>query len=255
MEGTEELKIIYEDTDVIAVNKPPGINVHPDENYKEETLIQKISKLYPEILKIGENLERPGVVHRLDRDTSGVLILAKNEKSFNFLKDSFKIREIKKTYIALLQGKLGIKKYETGLINLPIGRSVKNPILRTAIGKTRGELKSAVTEYKILGYFEIKTRGNSESKKTIYTLIEAYPKTGRTHQLRVHFKALGYPIVGDNLYGNKNKTIIPNLTRHFLHAVSLELTLPSGARIKLEAELPEDLKNVLNNLKEINNKN
>lgn len=253
MESAEELKIIYEDTDIIAVNKPPGINVHPDETYKKETLIQKISKLYPEILKIGENLERPGVVHRLDRDTSGVLILAKNEKSFNFLKDSFKIREVKKTYLALLQGKLGTKKYETGIINLPLARSVKNPILRTAIGKTRGELKPAITEYKILGYFEPKIKVGLENQKNILTLLEAYPKTGRTHQLRVHFKALGHPIAGDKLYGNKNKIIIHGLTRHFLHAMSLELTLPSGTRIKLEAELPEDLKKVLNNLKETNN--
>lgn len=242
------VKIIYEDENLIAVDKSAGINVHPDNTYKEGTLIQKILEKYPQIAEIGDSI-RPGVVHRLDRDTSGVLILAKNARSFEYLKNLFKNRLIKKTYIALLYGKLGEKIGEQGVIELPIARSAKNPILRIAKGKTRGELKSAITEYKILQYF--KKVGDTISDFKQFTLIEVYPKTGRTHQIRSHFKALGAPVAHDKLYGNKkiNEELrLLGLTRQFLHAASLEFTLQDGGRIKIEADLPEDLKSFLERL-------
>lgn len=241
----EDIEIIYEDSDILAINKPAGINVHPDEHHKENTLIQILSQKYPQIFGVGGDPKRPGVVHRLDRDTSGILILAKNGQSFEYLKNLFKNRFIKKTYIALLSGKLGKKREERGIIEMPIARSAKNPVLRTAKGKTRGELKPAITEYKILNFY------GTPSAVEI-TLVEVYPKTGRTHQIRAHFKALNAPICGDKLYGNKKineELSLIGLTRQFLHAASLEFKLPSHGRIKLEADLPDDLKNVLEKLK------
>lgn len=247
MPDISDLKIIYEDKDILAINKPAGINVHPDDNYKENSVIQQILEIYPEIKNASEDKLRPGVVHRLDRDTSGVLILAKNKKSFEYLKNLFKTRIIKKTYIVLLTGKLGEKIGKQGIIELPIARSVKNSLLRTAKGKTRGELKPAITEYKILKYYYFSALGEPNE----LTLVEAYPKTGRTHQIRAHFKALNHPVAGDALYGNKKineelKSL--GLARQFLHALSIEFTLLSGGRIKIEADLPDDLKNVLKKL-------
>lgn len=239
-----DLKIIYEDKDILAINKPAGINVHPDDNHKENSIIQKILKIYPEIKNISEDKLRPGVVHRLDRDTSGVLILAKNKNNFEYLKNLFKTRMVKKTYITLLAGKLGKKTGERGVIELPIARSAKNPLLRTAKGKTRGELKPAITEYKILKFYG--TRSTVE-----FTLVEAYPKTGRTHQIRAHFKALEHPVAGDTLYGNKKiNEELKNLglTRQFLHALEIEFTSISETRIKIEADLPDDLRSILEKL-------
>jgi len=161
----------------------------------------------------------------------------------NLYKKGFLKREkIKKTYLALIYGKLGKRAGERGVIDLPIARSEKTPILRVARGKTRGELKEALTEYKIVKYFY--KLGNPIPD---FTLVEVYPKTGRTHQIRAHFKAIGHPVVCDKLYSPKNSC--PNdLNRHFLHAYSLEFNLPSGSRIKLEAELPDDLRKVLQKL-------
>jgi len=247
------IKIIYEDENILAVHKPAGINVHVDSNYKEGTLIQKILEKYPQMHNVGD-AARPGVAHRLDRDTSGVLILAKNAESFDYLKNLFKNHLIKKTYIALLQGKLGKKIGERGIIELPIARSAKNPILRIAKGKTRGELKSALTEYKILKHFYLKNLNPDSTRSTVkFTLIEAYPKTGRTHQIRAHFKALDAPVAGDKLYGNKkiNEELkLLGLARQFLHAVSLEFTLQNNGRIKIEVDLADDLKSFLDKLQE-----
>jgi len=217
-----DIKIIYEDKDILAINKPTGLVVHG-----ENSLVDWLIKKYPEIKGVGEDPERPGIVHRLDKDTSGVLLIAKNQKSFEYLKEQFQNRKIKKKYIVLVCGKL---KVESGVIDLPIGRS-KTPLKRLASEKARGKLREAITEYKVIKKFDN------------YTLVEAFPKTGRTHQIRVHFKAIGHPVAGDKLYGRQN-----NLNRQFLHANSLEFNLLNGARIKLEADLPEDLKNFLNML-------
>ena len=236
------LKIIYEDNDIIVVNKPAGVNVHSDSHHLFGTLIQEIVKNFPEIKNVVDDQIRPGVVHRLDKETSGVLIIARNQKSFEYLKKQFQERKIKKTYLALIYGKLGKRAGERGVIDLPIARSEKTPILRVARGKTRGELKEALTEYKIVKYFY-----NLGNPIPDFTLVEVYPKTGRTHQIRAHFKAIGHPVVCDKLYSPKNSC--PNdLNRHFLHAYSLEFNLPSGSRIKLEAELPDDLRKVLQKL-------
>ena|SRR3989338_1759467 len=232
------LKIIYEDENFIAVNKPAGIAVHPDRNHRKSTLIQEIIKKYPEIKNVGDDpVIRPGIMHRLDKDTSGILIIAKNQKAFDFFKKEFQGRKIKKTYIALVRGKLGKKIGEKGIIDLAIARSAKTPILRTAIGKIKGEKKEAVTKYKVMGHLEISGK--------IFTLVEAYPLTGRTHQIRVHFKAVGHPVVCDKFYSGKEVFCPESLKRHFLHAYSLEFVDMKGTGLRIEADLPDDLENVL----------
>ncbi|MDP3762801.1 MAG: RluA family pseudouridine synthase [bacterium] len=202
---------IYEDSDIAALNKPAGVNF-------DWALAERPS------LK---------VVHRLDKDTSGVILFAKNEKAEEYLRGLFKNREIKKTYLALVVGEM---KQKEGKIELSIGRSKKTPLKRVAIGEKRGTIREAVTEYKVLKKFDG------------FTLVEARPKTGRTHQIRSHFAAIGHPVVCDRLYSGKRFVCPAGLSRQFLHAFSLELTLLSGTRTRLEAELPGDLRKVLQNL-------
>lgn len=204
-------EIIYEDSDIAAVNKPPGVLF--------DWILAKRSDFI--------------TVHRLDKDTSGIILFAKNEKAAGTLKDMFKKHEIKKTYRALVMGDI---KNNHGIIDLPIGRSAKTPLRRVAIGKQRGALREAITEYKALKRF-----GE-------YTYIEAYPQTGRTHQIRSHFAAIGHPLVCDALYAGKRYRCPGGLARHFLHASALEFTLPSGGRMRLEADMPADLVNVLDKL-------
>jgi len=205
------MNIIYEDKDLIALNKPAGVNF-------DWALAEK-SELLP--------------VHRLDKDTSGVILFAKNEKAAEYLKKLFQSREIKKTYLTLVVGEI---KDKEGKIELTIGRSKKTPLKRVAIGEKRGKIREAVTEYKVLKRLEE------------FTLVEVYPKTGRTHQIRSHFAAIGHPVVCDKLYAGKRFACPAGLSRQFLHAFSLELTLPSGTRTRLEAELPGDLEKVLQKL-------
>jgi len=244
-------EIIYESKDILVVNKPAGLLVHGTDNIKLETqkysgskfqvlsLVDWLVKKYPEIKNVGDEPEmRPGIVHRLDKDTSGAMIIAKNQAAFEHLKKQFSERKIKKTYLALVAGKI---KEKVGAINLAIGRSRKNPTLRAASPKARGKLREAITEYKVLEKF-------TPSDGVNFTLVEAYPKTGRTHQLRVHFKAIGHPVACDKIYGNK-ANCLSGLSRLFLHAYSLELTLPDGSRGRFEADLPADLKRVLRELR------
>ena len=212
--------------------------------------------------KVGDEPElRPGIVHRLDKDTSGVLIAAKNQKAFEFLKKQFSApslklskegrdlayggqnRNIVKKYLALVEGDL---KTDKGVIDLPIGRSFSDFRKKVASSDYKGELREAITEYKVLERFSVQ---HSMSNISDYTLVEAYPKTGRTHQIRVHLKAIGHPVVCDSLYGGKRMTCPLGLKRHFLHANFFEFVSPSGARLKLEADLPEDLAGVLNVLR------
>jgi len=233
-----EIKTIYEDQNIIAVNKPAGLLVHGGENIKTNipTLVDWILKKYPEIKKIGDDPLRPGIVHRLDKDTSGILIIAKNQKAFDYFKEQFKRRKIKKVYIALVNGLL---KEDKGIIDLPIGKSKKDFRKKLASKKAIGKTREALTEYKVLKRFK-----NPNFPMGGFTLIEVFPKTGRTHQIRVHLKTLGHPIVGDRLYGFKKDS----LDRQFLHASSLEFTNIDASRLKLEADLPDELKNFLNML-------
>ncbi len=240
------IKLIFEDKNFLAVNKPVGLLVHATKNSNEPTLVDWIVKNYPEISAVGESAfggknvgdntkERPGIVHRLDRDTSGVILIPKNQKYFEYLKKLFQNHLIKKTYLALVYGKI---KERQGVIDKPISIKAKTVKRTVHAGKMA---KEAVTEYKTLQIFK------SAEREDFFTLLKVMPKTGRTHQIRVHLASIGHPIVGDKLYGKKNNPL--NLNRQFLHAESIEFNLENDQRIKIEADLPNDLEQIILNLK------
>ncbi len=227
------LKIIFEDDYIIAVSKAAGMVVHPAPGHFEGTLINALINYDEKLSGIGGGL-RAGIVHRLDKDTSGIILIAKDERTHTLLSDKFKNREIKKTYEALV---LGYFKEPQGSINLPVGRSMKD---RKKMGVVlRG--RESQTEFKVLNEYKGAT------------LIEAYPKTGRTHQIRVHFSYIGHPIIGDKDYGNKESDKIAKetgLLRQFLHSKRIVFNHPiTNEVIDLNDELPPDLKNCMINLK------
>jgi 23S rRNA pseudouridine1911/1915/1917 synthase len=232
--------IIYEDKDILAVNKPSGLPVHPDGKTKEETLVDWILRERPDIRDVGEPLIlsnarvilRPGVVHRLDKGTSGVLILAKHRSAHAHLKRQFQMRRAEKVYNAFLYGRLLSKE---GIIDTPIGKSRKDFRLRAVGGTAGGVLRGAVTEYKVL----------KSAKECSY--VEVYPKTGRMHQIRIHFKSIGHPVVCDKLYAPKRPCLL-GFTRLALHARLLSIETPSGGRLILEAPLPSDFEEALKQL-------
>lgn len=203
---------------------------------------------------LGE-IQKPGIVHRLDRDTSGVLLLAKNQKTHTFLKKQFMDRSMKKTYLAIVSG---FVKNDRGVINKPIGRSPKDFRRHLAGRGARGEMREAITEYKVLERFEAKisrnfhgsslprVRGGSHTVKNFekFSLLEIKPKTGRTHQIRVHMKYLNHPVVCDSLY-NPEGFCPESLSRMALHAKSIEFTNLKGKNIKIESPLPSEFKKVL----------
>ncbi len=227
------MEIIYEDKNFLIVNKPAGLLVHSIEDSEESSVVDWLIKKYPKIKNVGEDKNRPGIVHRLDKDTSGILLIAKNQEAFEYFKKLFQERKIKKVYGALVYGSI---KGDRGLIDIPLGKNKKDFRKRGVRGKTRGELKEAITEYKIIKRFPD------------YTFIDVFPGTGRTHQIRVHLESIGHPIVCDKLYGPQKAVCPFGLRRHFLHARSLEFTDMDDARVKFEADLPEDLQAVLTKL-------
>lgn len=243
-----EIKILYEDKDLLAINKPAGLTIHGDGKTRSTSSGQAVPTLsdwllekYPHIREVGEPwtapngevIYRPGIVHRLDRDTSGVLVVAKTQESFAHLKKQFQERLAKKTYRAFVYG---IVKNDTGIIDKPIGRSTSDFRKWSAEFGARGELREAQTEYKVL------ERGKEA------TYVEAYPKTGRTHQIRVHLKSIGHSVVCDTLYAPK-QTCILGFSRTALHAFSLEIFSLSGKPLHFEAPLPGDFVRALEILK------
>ncbi len=216
------LPILYEDADVVAVNKPAGLVTHRDGRTIEESADEWFKKKYSEV-----TLERP-YVHRLDRDTSGVLVFAKNEAAYDFLRKAFTDRDVKKEYLAFVYG---VPKEKNGTIDFDIGRSRKDFRLRSAQPKARGTLRSAVTKYTVLDTDE----GGQ------HALLKVEPETGRTHQIRVHLKAIHHPIVSDPLYA-PNQPHDLGLNRLGLHAYQIELPLPSGTQKIITAPIPNDLK-------------
>lgn len=234
------IPIVYENTDVLVVDKPSGLVVHSDGKTEQETLTDWAVSYYPGMKEVGEPLVlangkeilRPGIVHRLDRETSGVLLLAKNQDTYLHVKDQFKSRLVEKKYRAFLYGEL---KEERGVINRPIARSTKDFRLRSAQPGARGDSREAVTEFVVIR----KGKG--------FTYVEAQPKTGRTHQLRAHFKALHYPIVCDKLYAPKRLCAL-GFKRLALHAYSLEIKIPRGLTLNIEAPLPVDFEYALKEL-------
>ncbi len=225
-------EIIFEDDDVLVVNKPAGMSVHKDGKREEETLADWFVSRVPEAVGVGEPLvltsgvvvDRPGIVHRLDKQTSGVIILAKNQEAFLFLKEQFKGRHAEKTYRAFLWGEL---KEGGGTISLPIGRSKTDFRRRSAEPGAKEPLRDAVT-----AWTRLMVAGG-------FSYVEAKPKTGRMHQIRVHFKALQHPIVNDTLYAPRRESAL-GFERLALHALSLSLALPNGKKSIFEAPLPED---------------
>jgi 23S rRNA pseudouridine1911/1915/1917 synthase len=215
------LKVVYEDNDLLVIDKPPGLTVHPSPGQTEHTLINFLLSSHPELREMRSEY-RPGIVHRLDKDTSGLIIIAKNIETQNYLINQFKQRLVDKIYVALVNGRLTPAE---GIIEAPVGRSAGDR-KRMAI-TTSG--KPARSGYKVLKYYKD------------YTMVEVKLETGRTHQIRVHFAAIGYPLVGDPVYGVASDLI----ARQFLHACCLSFRLPSGKMISLKSELPDDLDNVL----------
>lgn len=230
-------EILYEDEHVLVINKPAGMQVHADEDTQDETVSGWFVARCPGAADVGESfvsrtgkeMHKPGIVHRLDRETSGVLLLVKDQGTFLYIKEQFKERHARKTYHAFVYGEV---KDDHGTIDRPIGRSASDFRLRSAQRGARGTLREAVTEYTVI------------ERAPEYSYLELHPKTGRTHQLRAHLKAINHPIVCDRLYAPK-QTCILGFSRLALHASALELDIAEGKHMRFEAPLPEDFKGAL----------
>lgn len=225
------LDIIFENDDLMVVNKPAGMVVHPAAGHQRGTLVHAALAHAPEMVGIGGE-KRPGVVHRLDKDTSGLILLAKNDLAHRWLQDQFRLRKTVKIYIALVDGK---PPTPSGRIEASVGRDHIHRKLMAITSNKKG--REAVSEYRTMDVYKN------------HTLVEVHPLTGRTHQIRLHLKFIGCPVTGDRLYGHKHTTI--PVTRHFLHASRLTILLPGEVKPTMfEAPLPIELKEVLKRLKE-----
>ncbi len=223
------LDIVYEDADILVVNKPAGMVVHPAFGHAGGTLVNAVLAHCPDLAGVGGEL-RPGIVHRLDKDTSGLIVVAKGDAALRNLQAQFKGREVQKAYLALVEGHVSPP---AGLIDAPIGR---DPRARKKMAVVPRGGREAQTEYRALEFYDA------------HTLVEAHPLTGRTHQIRIHMAFIGHPIVGDPVYGfRKQRTKAPRL---FLHAARLAFRLPStGEWREFQAPLPDDLAAVLTRLR------
>jgi 23S rRNA pseudouridine1911/1915/1917 synthase len=228
---TIPLDIVYENQDIIVVNKPAGMVVHPAAGHSTGTLVHALLAYSPELSAIGSE-SRPGIVHRLDKNTSGLILVAKNDLAHRWLQDQFRSRKVHKTYLALVDGH---PPTSSGRIETPIGRSPASRKKMAVVVPHKG--RSAVTEYRTLEKFDK------------HTYLEVHPITGRMHQIRIHLDFIGCPVVGDTVYGLK-KPSLP-LERHFLHAARLSIQLPGEDQPRVfEAVLPEELKQILQMIQE-----
>jgi len=220
------LDILFENDDLLVVNKPAGMVVHPSPGHEVGTLVHAVLGHVPDLEGIGGE-ERPGVVHRLDKDTSGLILLAKNERAHRWLQDQFRLRKVEKTYLALVDG---APPTPTGRVEAPVGRAPAHRKKMAVLPAGKG--REAASEYRTLERFKA------------HTLLEVHPLTGRTHQIRLHLAFLGCPIVGDTIYGRRNPSV--EISRHFLHAFKLRILLPGEKEpCTFEALLPEELERVL----------
>lgn len=242
--------IIFENEYLLVVNKPAGLVVHSDGKTGESSLCDWLMEKYPNIKEVGEPMTlqngtviyRPGIVHRLDRETSGVMVIAKTQVFFEFLKKQFQNREVKKIYNVVVWG---LVKEDKGTIDRPIGRSKSDFRKWSAQREARGEMRPAVTDYKVLGRIDAATHTLHEIPMN-FTYLEAYPKTGRTHQIRVHFKAINHPVVGDSLYASNHPDAL-GFERLALHARSIEIEDLEGKTHLFEAPQPADFKAAVKN--------
>jgi 23S rRNA pseudouridine1911/1915/1917 synthase len=240
------LTIVYEDTDLLVVDKPAGLTVHPaaglpagQAGVPQGTLAAALLAYRPELAGVG-GPERPGIVHRLDRDTSGLLVVAKNEAARAALARQWKEQQVEKGYLALVHGRL---EPPQGVIDAPIGRDTRH---RQRMAVVEGG-RAARTAYRVRRYLPVRQAGLPETPRgrDVYSLVEVTPSTGRTHQIRVHFAALGHPLVGDRVYGRPSAV----LGRQFLHAHRLAFRHPvDGRPLEFESPLPEDLQVALERL-------
>ena len=224
------LDILFENNDLIVVNKPAGMVVHPAPGHDSGTLVNAVLAHAPDIEGIGGE-DRPGVVHRLDKETSGLILLAKNERSHRWLQEQFKSRKVQKIYLALVDG---APPTPTGRVEAPVGRSTshRKQMAVTPAGKGR----EAISEYRTLESF------------TNHTFLEVHPLTGRTHQIRLHMAFLDCPIVGDKMYGHHKASLA--VERHLLHAYRLSITIPGETNQRLfQAPIPADMEIVLEQLR------
>jgi 23S rRNA pseudouridine1911/1915/1917 synthase len=227
------LKTLYNNHGLLIIDKPAGLSVHPGAGVKGDSLADILLYTFKDIRLVGEE-GRSGIVHRLDKDTSGVILIALTPEMYEHLKDAFAERRVKKDYLALVVGKV---EQSHGTIDIPIGKSKSD--FRKYTAKDMLLAKPSLTEYWVLEYLDG------------YTLIRVRLHTGRTHQIRVHFLSQGFPLAGDSLYGSKSalkQTAGLGLNRQFLHASHLEVQLPDGTWIEAESPLPDDLRKVLKTL-------
>lgn len=233
-----DISIIYEDENIIVLDKPAGIQVHPDVNEKKNTLVNFLLYKYPEIKNVHDDSHgsdfRPGIVHRLDKDTSGVIIVAKNKKTYLELKRKFREREIEKKYWVIVYGEM---EDDEGVIEKPIARASNYKKQVIAGEKTKTKIREAKTYYKVIKKFNN------------YSLIEAAPKTGRMHQIRIHLSSVGHPVVGDKLYFFRNTKDKLGAKRQLLHAKKIKFEL-FGEEKTFESEIPDDFGDFLSKLDE-----
>ena len=241
---TAEPELIYADDDIIVVSKPAGMPVHEAKHSTDRTLVDWLLERFPEIENVGDvpadeakaiHLYRPGIVHRLDKLTSGVMVVARNQESFLRLKELFQSRAVVKVYLALVCGRL---KERRGTITGALGRLASSPTKMGILG-ARGGIrmpKEAVTEYAVLEQF------------SAAALLEVRPRTGRMHQIRVHLASIGHPVAGDVVYGG-TKVCFKELGRQFLHAATLSFAFREGQMLSFSAELPKELGEVLERLR------
>ncbi len=262
-----KLDIVFENDNFYIINKPAGLQVHPSAINKNETLVNALISLNSDLKDVGENWERPGIVHRLDKDTSGLMIVAKNDKSFEELKQAFQEKKVKKTYLTLVWGKL---EKDADLIDLPIAKTTSHQKQKVAQGKFSGQAREAQTEYKVIEKlsfpysYKLKDIKDTVDIKRLFeesgeekiniSLIEAKPKTGRTHQIRIHLGHLGHPLVKDWRYYKKiHKTLEENFVakthRTFLlHSQKIEFSF-EDEKYNFSAPLPKYFEETLDNLR------
>lgn len=232
-----EPQVVFEHKDFLIINKPSGVVVHPAETTPDDTLVNWLLAHYPDIKDVGEESFRPGIVHRLDKGTSGLMVVARTQDSFMWLKKQFKERAVHKTYTTLVSGQI---EEDEGEVTWPIGRAKSDPTKQRAYKKKAQappNARRALTQWRVVQCYPD------------FTLVEASPVTGRMHQIRVHMRALGHPVVGDAKYTTKRATKLKTLGRLFLHASKLRFTGPQGEVFSFTSPLPKELERALRNIK------